>query len=252
MKVGSNKHPIKLVSEHDETYDSESSSAKRKLLHKYTKLTEKQNPDSNFDFKHIEKADIGYMLFFHNIVANSNLPSLSVRVGIALYLLLWHTKRGEVFITTSRKLAFDDYGSLGSIFIGKGNGKNEEYILNEDSKLLPILINDFNIDITYNQLNKTLKNLHQFHYITITGITPDNLYAEGRKKWNRDNSDQIIGKTKFRANIKHINLNFILEDKLLIKKWVSVDEGKRIRTVERIKKSKASRATNNNKLKNHL
>jgi hypothetical protein len=237
MIVGSREHPLKLVGEHDGTYETGTNQSKRKLLHKYTKLTEKQKPDSNFDFKHLKKENISYMLFFHNVIANSNLPSLSVRVVMALYFLISYTNSGLVFITTSRNLKVDDCGFLDNIFIGKGKSQ-KEYTIDEDSELLSILIRDFNIDINYNQLNKTLKNLHQFHYITVTSITPDNLYEDSKKVWDKENPQQKIGKARFRASLKHINLNFILEDKLLVKKWVGIDEGKKIRTIDRINKAK--------------
>jgi predicted transposase YbfD/YdcC len=247
MKVGSQEYPIKLKKEHDTYQSITEGSAERNLLHKFTIKSESrlkgghltsedfdEDDDPGFRFSYVKKDEIGYELFMSNIISNPHLPVLCMRVAIALYLLLdYRINDSDVFITTSRKLNYDKIGDDGFIYIGKGL---EDYLINEDSRLIHILNTDFNLNISTKVLNKILDTLHSFHYITVTDISPDNIHKNVKEQWDKENKTKESDKTKFRACVKHIRLNPLLREISLIHKWLPKDVGKTIRKTEKIDK----------------
>jgi predicted transposase YbfD/YdcC len=247
MKIGSAEYPIQLKKEHDTYQSITEGTAERNLLHKFTIKSESrlkgghltsedfdEYDDPGFRFSYVKKDEIGYELFMSNIISNPHLPVLCMRVAIALYLLLDNVANNEdVFITTSRKLNYDEIGDDGFVYIGKSS---EDFLINEDSRLTQILNADFNLDIPTKVLNKVLDTLHSFHYITVTDISPDNLHKNAKEQWNKENKNKKTGKKKFRACVKHIRLNSLLREISLIHKWLPKDVGKTIRKAEKIDK----------------
>ena len=220
MKIGTQKHPIKLKHIND---DDQSFQIERPLLHKHTKKRIKgqlQDGDEKlFEFKKLEPSIDEYFTYSHNLLSNPILTPQQIKVGLALYYILFDKKKGEIFITSTRKLDIDKIGYLGELIIKKGQ-QIKKFNLSDRDRLKDILENDFNIAINNQKLNESLYVLHQFAYITLTEITPDNLFSKDKQQWNKKHPEKLIGETKFKAYFKHLALNPNMEKKLLISRWI--------------------------------
>jgi hypothetical protein len=216
VNIGTKNHPIKLKKINDGDY---SESKERLLLHKHTKKKikgkEDLGDDSLFKFKKLEVSGDEYFTFSHNLISNPILTPQEIKLGLVLYYLLVGKKWGDIFITASRTLNYDN---LEELFVRKGKKLNM-FRIDENSILKGVLLNDFNTTINNQRLNEAITRLHQFGYITVTEVTPDNLYYKSRKRWNTAYPDKIIGKTNFRAYLKHIVLNPNMEKKILVNRW---------------------------------
>jgi hypothetical protein len=220
MNIGTNEQPIKLKNIND---DDESFQIERTLLHKHTKKRikgkEQDGGDKLFKFKKLESSQDQYFTYSHNLLSNRTLTPQQIKVGLALYYILFNQKWGEIFITSTRKLDLDKIGYLGELVVKKGQ-RIKKFNLNEQDRLKDILESDFNITINNQKLNESLTVLHQFAYITLTEITPDNLFSGDKLEWNKRYPQKEIGKTKFRAYFRHLTLNPNMEKKLLISRWI--------------------------------
>jgi len=226
IKIGTKDHPIKLLLQGD-GMKKDINYFDRPLLHLLTKNRLYSNAvleaEDRFDFNKLHNTQDEYLTFMHNLISNPHLKPMQLKVGLALYSLLCWTKWGEMYITTTKKLNIENIGYLGEVTIRKGK-RNKKFILDENSRLINILSNDFNISVNNQDLNLTLKVLHQFSYITITDISPKNLFSDSKKLWSKQYPEKHIDKTKFRTYIKHIRLNFSMENKSLVRRWLSKEE----------------------------
>jgi len=220
MNIGTKEHPIKLKHIND---DDESFQIERTLLHRHTKKRVKgQSSDGDeklFKFKKLEPSKDEYFTYSHNLLSNPVLTPQQIKVGLALYYILCDKKWGEIFITSTRNLDIDKIGYLGELVVKKGK-RTIKFNIGERDRLNEILKSDFNITINNQKLNESLTVLHQFAYITLTEVTPDNLFYEDKQEWNKLHSEKPIGETKFRAYFKHLVLNPNMEKKLLISRWI--------------------------------
>lgn len=220
MNIGTKEHPIKLKQINDDDYSFQ---IERTLLHKYTKKRIKgKNQDGDedlFKFKKLEPSIDEYFTYSHNLISNPFLTPQQIKVGLALYYILFDNKFGEILITSTRSLDVDKIGYLGELVVKKGQ-QIKRFSLSERDRLKDILEHDFNITINNQKLNESLNVLHQFAYITLTEITPDNLFSEDKQKWNKQHPDKPISETKFRAYFKHLVLNPNMEKKRLISRWI--------------------------------
>ena len=226
MKIGTKESPIKMKLQNDGIKKG-IDYFERPLLHMLSKSRLYSNPvleaQEVLEFNKLHDAKDEPLIFTQNLISNPHLKPQELKIGLALYSLLFWTKWGDVFITTTKKLNIENIGYFGEVTLRKGK-KNKRFQLDENSRLLEILSRDFNININSQDLNLTLKALHQFGYITITEITPKNLFANSRKIWNRLNPNKHTEKAKCRAYVKHIRLNFNMENKSLVNRWVSKEE----------------------------
>lgn len=220
MNIATKEHPIKLKHIND---DDNSFQIERPLLHKHIKKKVKgQNQDDEvelFKFKKLEPSIDEYFTYSHNLLSNPVLTPQQIKVGLALYYTLFDKKWGEIFITSTRNLDIDKVGYLGELVVKKGK-RIKKFNLSEQDRLKDMLENDFNITINNQKLNESINVLHQFAYITLTEITPENLYSKDKQTWNKKFPQKEIGKTKFRAYFKHIALNPNMEKKRLINRWI--------------------------------
>ena len=237
VKVGSSDFPIKLKNENEESGLFVDEESDRFLFHRFTTLSgHKSNPidDPKFNSARTPTKPIEN-LFILNVLANPHLPVLAIRVAVALYYLLSERDEGDIFITTSRKLNYDERGEDGFVYL---NRDNEGWLINEDNRLMELLFNQFGLEMTMKQLNNALNVLHQFNYITVTSITPENFYPEDKKKWYSIMKKRKDNKKlkEYRACLKHIVLSKLMRNKSIINKFLALKEGKEIRKQERLER----------------
>jgi hypothetical protein len=204
MIIGTKEHPIKMQLKND-GINTNVDYFERPLLHLLTKNRLYSHAvleaKDMFDFNKLHNIQDEYLTFMHNLISNPHLKPTALKIGIALYSLLRWTEWGGMFVTTTKKLNLDNIGNLGRVTMRKGK-KNKIFFLYEDSRLIEILFNDFNISINSQDLNLALKSLHQFSYITITDVTPKNLFTMSKNLWNKKYPNKQINETTFRAYVK--------------------------------------------------
>ena len=210
QRIGTSKNPIKPNVEHGSLSGIDN---ERGLLHRFilpnASLKPKGNPDAYFDFKYADEADF-LCSFIANLTSNPNLTKTEFKIGISLYDLLQNND-GKVFITTSRNI--DPYRTIGEdeeLFIGKELDLLASDI--EDQPLYQLLKDKYGINVNTDVMNKVIRRLHSFHYITVTNITHNNLY--------KDNTINPENK-KRRAYLKHIKLYEGMIKRTLVGKWLS-------------------------------
>jgi len=207
-RVGSTKNPIKTIQEHDKLSTLGLIDYARPLLQKHIKTKVDEGEEVYFDFGNKPSAQTSG-LFLKNLISNPFLSTLELKIGVALFDLLSYSE-GEIFITTTRKIVLHEGDSDDSTFF-TGQGESIDWRDFNEIPLQKILSDNYKINVTTDEMNKRLKRLHDFHYISVTGITYDNVYSKQRTSTPKGNKRQ--------SYLKLIQLYEGMSEKSLVGKW---------------------------------
>ncbi|WP_306522198.1 hypothetical protein [Rheinheimera sp.] len=221
MRIGTKKNPIKLVNE----------SISRRLLLAHCKNTSSKH----FDFHSLP--NFGEDCFIENVLFNPHLTLPEVK--LAIYFFGELADGGQIFTTSFAEdfrpaLLYGDVFEVDEEFIdGMAIGSDESlrsevaYSNEGYYTSLPLITSRMGMKLTSQRLINLLRRLHDFGYVTVTDITPDNSYEPPNK------ADKKVS----RARLRHIRLHNGMRKKDLTGRWLS----------KRLKPKKPKQALTNQK-----
>lgn len=206
MQIGSFTNPVKLVSE----------SSPRSLLLKHAKHTSQ----GVFDFHKLP--DFGHDAYTFNVLFNNHLTLQEVK--LAIYLRDELNDGGRIFSTSSSNSFCpankygegfrDDDGFKEGLVIGSNGSMSQNIIFTDDLGFFPSLLSltqAMGMKLTPQGMTNLIRRLHDFGYITVTDITPENTFRP-----------PVLSSTRhYRARLRHIRLCEGMCKKDITDRWIS-------------------------------
>lgn len=212
MRLGDQHNPLKLMNEN----------SKRPLLEKYAQHT----TDEGFDHNQIKS--YGTENYIYNLIFNQHLTLAEVKLGLLLHEQLKSKVHGDVY-DTSADLDFIPAYVYGcyiedkkgikhhTILAGRKNSKQGFLDFRSDKEGsyngLYWSAKALGLNLTPQRFVSVLKRLHDFGYITITDISPDNCY-ESKKAKNGSNP------LERRVRLRHIRLHKGAMKKIVFSRFI--------------------------------
>tara|TARA_R110001606_G_scaffold220173_2_gene368077 strand:- start:1185 stop:1898 length:714 start_codon:yes stop_codon:yes gene_type:complete len=204
-KVGSQGNPLKLVPD-----------VSRRLLLEITTGIGVDDDGPVTVFSRMKERKQSFDLYIKNLMRNSALSAIELRLGYLLFDLLDNEFSDAVFLLVENsRYRMSKVGDDGILYLHDKRQVSSGVEILEKQSLLELSQNA-NIDLDSKSLINSLNRLHSFFYITCTEVSEANT-PESRRGYNYEANEVLLSDT---AEITHIRLNQRFAKYDLTKKWV--------------------------------